>query len=165
MLGVQNCKIKAFPANANIYSFCKFKPKYELEKTSKFKFNKGTIDTHSTIADRQHRVFLTFLTFLTFLLSVVLALLTLSHNTCHFGSSQLLIQAFCEKTVLEVLTHMFVLLKQYTGIEVNWLITISNKIKANIQITTSCSKLHANKNISHYSNKFHSSAHYLDGIR
>ena len=70
----------------NIYSFCKFKPKYELEKTSKFKFNKDTIDTHSTIADRQHRVFLTFftfLTFLTFLLSVVLALLTLAHNTCH----------------------------------------------------------------------------------
>ena len=27
--------------------------------------HKGTIDTHSTIADRQHRVFLTFLTFLT----------------------------------------------------------------------------------------------------
>ena len=76
--------------------FVKLKPKYELEKTSKFKFYKGTIDTHSTIADRQHRVFLTFL------LSVVLALLTLSHNTCHFGSNQLLIQAICEKTVLEV---------------------------------------------------------------
>ena len=117
MLGVQNCKIKAFSANANIYSFCKFKPKYKLEKTSKFKFNKGTVATHSTIADRQHRVFLTFLTFL---LSVVLALLVLSHKTCHLGSSQLLIQAFCEKTVLEVLTHAFVLLKQYTGIEVNW---------------------------------------------
>ena len=99
--------------------FVKFKPKYELEKTSKFKFNKGTIATHSTIADRQHRVFLTFL------LSVVLALLALSHNTCHFGSNQLLSQAFCEKTVLEVLTHVFVLLKQYTGIEVNWLITIN----------------------------------------
>ena len=102
--------------------FVKLKPKYKLEKTSKFKFHKGTIATHSTIADRQHRVFLTFLTFL---LSVVLALLTLSHNTCHFGSNQLLIQAICEKTALEVLTHAFVLLKQYTGIEVNWLITIS----------------------------------------
>ena len=134
MFGVQNHKIKAFPANANIYSFCKIKPKYELEKTSKFKFNKGTIATHSTIANRQHRVFLTFL------LSVVLALLTLSHNTCHFSSNQLLIQAICEKTVLEVLTHVFVLLNQYTGIEVNWLITISNKVKANIQITTSYSK-------------------------
>ena len=32
--------------------FVKFKPKYKLEKTSKFKFNKDTIDTHSTIADR-----------------------------------------------------------------------------------------------------------------
>ena len=51
--------------------FCKFKPKYKLVKTSKSKFNKATIATHSTIADRQHRVFLTFLTFL---LSVVLAL-------------------------------------------------------------------------------------------
>ena len=61
-----------------------------------------------------------FLTFLTFLLSVVLALLALPHNTCHFGSNQLLIQADCEKAVLEVLTHAFVLLKQYTGIEVNW---------------------------------------------
>ena len=102
--------------------FVKLKPKYELEKTSKFKFNKGTIATHSTIAGRQHRVFLTFLTLL---LSVVLALLMLSHNMCHFGSNQLLIQAICEKTVLEVLTHAFVLLKQYKGIEFNWLIAIS----------------------------------------
>ena len=78
---------------------------------------KDTIGTHSTIANRQHRVFLTFLTFL---LSVVLALLTLPHNTCQFSSNQLLIQANCEKTALEVLTHMLVLLKQYTGIEVNW---------------------------------------------
>ena len=94
--------------------FVKFKPKYELEKTSKFKFNKGTIATHSTIANRQHRVFLTLLTFL---LSVVLAFLMLSHNMCHLGSNQLLIQACCENTVLEVLTDVFVLLKQYTGIK------------------------------------------------
>ena len=84
--------------------FCKIKPKYELEKTSKFKFNKGTIATHSTIADGQHRVVLIFLTFL---LSVVLTLLALSHNTCHFSSNKLLIQAICEKTALEVLnTHV-----------------------------------------------------------
>ena len=74
----------------------------------------STIATHSTIADRQQRVFLTFL------LSVVLALLALPHNTCHFGSNQLLIQAICKKTVLEVLTHAHVLLKQYTGIALNW---------------------------------------------
>ena len=80
-------------------------------------FIQSTIATHSTIADRQHRVILTFLTFL---LSVVLALLMLSHNTCHFGSNQLLIQAICEKTALEVLIHVHVLLKQYTGIVVNW---------------------------------------------
>ena len=88
-----------------------------LKRPVNFKFHMGTIATHSTIADRQHRVFLTSLTFL---LSVVLALLVLPHNTCHLGSNQLLIQAICEKTVLEVLTHMHVLLKQYTGIEVNW---------------------------------------------
>ena len=85
--------------------FCKIKPKYKLEKTSKFKFNKGTIATHSTIADRQHRVVLTFL------LSVVLALLTLSHNTCHFSSNQLLIQAICEKTALEVLNTCVCIVK------------------------------------------------------
>ena len=85
-----------------------------LKRPVNSNFIKGTIDTHSTIADRQHRVFLTFL------LSVVLALLMLPHNTCHFGSNQLLIQAICEKTVLEVLSHVHVLLKQYTGIEVNW---------------------------------------------
>ena len=96
--------------------FVKSKPKYKLEKTNKFKFNKGTINTHSTIANRQHRVFSHFSQLFS---SVVLALLTLSHNTCHFGSSQLLIQAFCEKTALEVLTHVFVLLKQYTGVQVN----------------------------------------------
>ena len=120
--------------------FCKIKPKYKLEKTNKFKFNKGTIATHSTIADSQHRVILTILTFLTFLLSVVLTLLILSHNTCHFSSGKLLIQAICEKTVLEVLNTCVVLLKQYTKIGVNWLITIGNKAKANTQITTSYSK-------------------------
>ena len=105
--------------------FEKLKPKYECEKTSKFKFNKGTIATHSTIADRQHRVFLTFLTFLTLLLSVVLALLTLSHNSVILAAINCSFRLFCEKTALEVLTHMFVLLKQYKGIGVNWLITIS----------------------------------------
>ena len=137
MLGVQNHKIKAFFANANIYSFCIIKPKYKLEKTSKFKFNKGTIATHRTIADSQHRVILTILTFL---LSVVLTLLALSHNTCHFSSNKLLIQTICEKTAQEVLNTRVVLLKQYTEIGVNWLIAIGNKAKANIQITTSYSK-------------------------
>ena len=117
MFGVQNHKIKAFPPNANIYSFCKLNLNTNLKRPVNFKFHTGTIATHSTIANRQHRVFLTFLMFF---LSVVLALLTLPHNTCHFGSNQLLIQAICEKTALEVLTHAFVVLKQYTGIEVNW---------------------------------------------
>ena len=43
-----------------ITHFVKFKPKYKLEMTSKFKFNKGTIATHNTISDSQHRVILTF---------------------------------------------------------------------------------------------------------
>ena len=72
-----------------------------LKRPVQFKFNKDTIDTHSTIADRQHKVILTFL------LSAVLALLTLSHNMCHCCSNKLLIQAICEKTALEVLnTHV-----------------------------------------------------------
>ena len=36
-----------------------------LKGPVKFKFHKCTIATHSTIADSQHREFLTFLTFLT----------------------------------------------------------------------------------------------------
>ena len=51
---------------------------------------------------------------------------------------------------------MCVLLKQYTGIGVNWSIAISNKAKANIQITTSYSKLCATKVTSYYSNGIHS---------
>ena len=113
-----------------ITHFVKFKPKYELEKTSKFKFNKGTIATHNTIgdSDSQHRVILTFL------LSVVLTLLTLSHNTCHLAAINCSFRLFCEKTALEVLNTCVILLKQYTEIGVNWLITIGNKTKANIQI-------------------------------
>ena len=79
-LGLQNRKVKAFLQMQIITHFVKFKPKYELEKTSKFKFNKGTIATHSTIGDSQHRVILTFL------LSIVLTLLALSHNTCHLAA-------------------------------------------------------------------------------
>ena len=56
------------------------------------------------------------------------------------SSNKLLIQAICEKTALEVLNTCIVLLKQYTKIGVDWLITIGNKAKANIQITASYSK-------------------------
>ena len=114
-----------------ITHFVKTKPEYELEKTSKFKFNKGTIATHNTIDDSQHRVILTFLTFL---LSVVLTLLVLSHNTCHLAAINCSFRPFFEKTALEVLNTHVILLKQYTEIGVNWLIAIGNKTKANIQI-------------------------------
>ena len=83
-----------------------------LKRPVNFKFHTGTIATHSTIANRQHNVFLTFFMFL---LSVVVALLAFPPNTCHFGSNQLLIQDNCEKTVLEVLTHAFVLLNNTQG--------------------------------------------------
>ena len=99
-----------------ITHFVKFKPKYELEKTSKFKFNKGTIATHNTIGGSQHRVILTILTFL---LSVVLTLLALSHNKCHLAGINCSFRLSCEKTVLELLNTCVILLKQYTEIGVN----------------------------------------------
>ena len=46
----------------------------------------------------------------------------------------------CEKTVLEVLRHVQLLLKQYTRASSYLVIAIGNTIKANIQITTSYSK-------------------------
>ena len=92
-----------------------------LKRPVNSKFNKGTIATHSTIGDSQHRVILTFL------LSFVLTLLALSHNTCHLAAIICSFRLFCEKTVLEVLNTCVVLLKQYTEIGVNWLITIGNK--------------------------------------
>ena len=90
MLGVQNHKIKAFPANANIYSILlNLNLNTSLKRPGKFKFNKGTIATHSTIADRQHRVFSHFSHFSQFLLSVVLALLACCLTICAtLGSSK-----------------------------------------------------------------------------
>ena len=110
-----------------ITHFVKSKPKYKLEKTSKFKFNKGTIAKHNTIGDSQHRVILIILTFLTFLLSVVLRLLTLSHNTCHLAAINCSFRPSCEETALEVFNTCVILLKQYTEIGVNWLIAISKQ--------------------------------------
>ena len=107
-----------------ITHFVQSKPKYELEKTSKFKFNKDTIATHNTIGDSQHRVILTFLTFL---LSVVPILLALSHNTCHLTAIICSFRPSCEKTALEVLNTCVILLKQYTEIAVNWLIAIGKQ--------------------------------------
>ena len=86
-----------------ITHFVQFKPKYKLEKTSKFKFNKGTIATHSTIGDSQHRVILTFLTFL---LSVVLTMLTLSHNTCHLATINCSFRLFLWENSTRSVKHM-----------------------------------------------------------
>ena len=100
----------------NIYLFCKLNLNtMNLKRPEKFKFYKSTIATHSTIADRQHREFLTFLTFLT------------SSPICCFSTAHVVlticvtlaaincpIQAACEKTVQEVLRYVHLLLKQYT---------------------------------------------------
>ena len=80
-----------------------------LKRPVNSNFIQSTIATHSTIANRQHRVFLTFL------LSVVLALLMFVSQ--YMSLWQQLIapfRAICEKTALEVLTHAHLLLKQYT---------------------------------------------------
>ena len=94
-----------------ITHFVKFKPKYELEKTSKFKFNKGTIATHNTIGDSQCRVILTFSQFSHFSYLIVLTLLALSHNTCHLAAINCSFRPSCEKTALEVLNTCVTLLK------------------------------------------------------
>ena len=100
----------------NIYLFCKLNlNKMNLKGPVKFKFHKSTIATHSTIANSQHREFLTFLTFLT------------SSSICCFGTTCIFltihvtiiaincsIQAICEKTVPEVLKHVHLLLNKYT---------------------------------------------------
>ena len=72
--GYKIIKLRHFSTNANIYLFCKLNLNtMNLKRPVNSNFIQSTITTHSTIANRQHRVFLTFLTFL---LSVVLALLT-----------------------------------------------------------------------------------------
>ena len=88
--------------------FCKIKPKYELEKTSKFKFNKGTIATHSTIADSQHRVgsHISHISLICCFSTVCIVSQYMS-----LSSNKLLIQAICEKTVLEVLNTCICIVK------------------------------------------------------
>ena len=64
VLGYKIVKIMHFSANAKIYLFCKLNlNKTNLKRPVKFKFDKSTIATHSTIAYSQHREFLTFLTY------------------------------------------------------------------------------------------------------
>ena len=83
-----------------------------LKGPVKFKFHKSTTATHNTIANSQHREFLTFLT---------------SSSICCFGTTHVFltihvtviaincsIQAICEKTAPEVLKHVHLLLNKYT---------------------------------------------------
>ena len=63
IFGYKIIKLRIFSTNAKIYLFCKLSlNKMNLKGPVKFKFHKSTIVTHSTIADSQHREFLTFLT-------------------------------------------------------------------------------------------------------
>ena len=83
-----------------------------LKGPVKFKFHKSTISTHSTIADSQHREFLTFLTsFSTCCFSTAHVFLTIHVTLIAINCS---IQATCETTAPEVLRHMHLLLNKYT---------------------------------------------------
>ena len=116
VFGYKIIKLCIFLQMQNIYLFCKLNlNKTNLKGPVKFKFHKSTIATHSTIADSQHREFLTFLTFLT------------SSSICCFSTAHVFltihvtliaincsIQATCEKTAPEVLRHVHLLLNKYT---------------------------------------------------
>ena len=68
--------------------------------------------THSTIADSQHRGFLTFLTsFSICCFSTTRIFLTIYVTLAAVSCS---IQAICEKTAPEVLRHAHLLLNKYT---------------------------------------------------
>ena len=111
--GCKIVKLRIFSTNAKIYLFYKLNlNKMNLKGPVKFKFYKSTIATHSTIADSQHREFLTFLT---------------SSSICCFSTAHIFltiyvtltaincsIQAICKKRALEVLKHTHLLLNQYT---------------------------------------------------
>ena len=119
VFGYKIIKLHIILQMQNIYLFCKLNlNKTNLKGPVKFKFHKGTLATHSTIADSQHREFLTFLT---------------SFSICCFSTAHVFptihvtliaincsIQATCEKTVPEVLRHTHLLLNKYTRLAVNW---------------------------------------------
>ena len=83
-----------------------------LKGPVKFKFHKSTIATHSTIADSQHKEFLTFLTSSSICcFSTACVFLTIYVTLAAINCS---VQDICEKTVPEVLRHMHLLLNKYT---------------------------------------------------
>ena len=89
-----------------------------LKGPVKFKFHKSTIATLSTIADSQHREFLTFLTsFSICCFSTACIFLTIYVTLAAINCP---IQATCEKTVPEVLRHVHILLNNTQGLAVNW---------------------------------------------
>ena len=113
VFGCKIIKLYIFSTNAKIYLFCKLNlNKTNLKGPVKFKFYKSTITTHNTIADSQHREFLTFLTsFSICCFSTTHVYLTI-HVTLEAINCS--IQAICEKTLPEVLKHMHLLLSKYT---------------------------------------------------
>ena len=95
-----------------IYLFCKLNLNTtNLKRPVNSNFIQSTIATHSTIADRQHREFLTFLTFHS---SVVLTLLTFVSQFMSLWQQSIAPFRLFVRKLLEVLTHTYLLLKQYT---------------------------------------------------
>ena len=98
VFGCKIIKLCIFSTHAKIYLFCKLNlNRTNLKRPVKCKFYKSKIATHSTIANRKHREFLTFLT---------------SFSICCFSTTHIFltiyvtleaincsIQATCEKMV------------------------------------------------------------------
>ena len=83
-----------------------------LKGPVKFKFYKSTIATHSTIADSQHREFLTLLTSSSICcVSTACVFLTIHVTLIAINCS---IQAICGERAPEVLRHMHLLLTKCT---------------------------------------------------
>ena len=113
IFGCKIIKLCIFSTNAKIYLFCKLNlNKMNLKGLVQFKFYKSTLATHSTIANSQHREFLTFLTSSSICcFSTTCVFLTIYVTLAAINCS---IQAICGKTVPEVLRHMHLLLNKYT---------------------------------------------------
>ena len=109
--GYKIVKLHNFLQNAKIYLFCKLSlNQMNLKGPVKFKFHKSTIVAHSTIADSQHREFLTFLTSSPICcFSAACVFLTIHVTLIAINCS---IQATCERTAPEVLRHVHVIVKQ-----------------------------------------------------
>ena len=108
----KNHKNCTFPANAKIYLFCKLNLNtMNLKRPVNSNSIQSIVSTHSTIANRQHRVFLTFLTIH---LSVVLALLMFVSQYMSLWQQSIAHSGYLWENSARSFTHAHSLLKQYT---------------------------------------------------